>query len=753
MIRAALTVIFAFVALAPAAWAFPTGADLPNAFERLPEQRVPALVRQDSSRDRRGFNDDGFAGTYSFLYRDDADRYVLVDEAGAGCVERIWFTNLSTSGDLLVWIDGESDPTIDLPIEDFVSGATPPFDFPIAGDDIVSSGGFYNYTPICFRTSLKIATTGLPHFYNINFEKYANGEGVTPFENDIDLAESLADWANAGDDPKPPMDGETIVGELGVAPGETALVAGREGAGHIAGLRFRLDMPQDETWRDVRLRIRFDGAAHPQVDAPLPDFFLALHAQIEPRALPVGAADEWFYCWFPMPFWRGFEVELANDGASTVETEYEVLVADAPYEIHAGHFHALGRSEVTRLGVDYTMLDAAGRGHYVGSAITMRGVPVRLFLEGDERVHVNGSRSPALYGTGTEDYYNGGWYFNQGLFTLPTHGYVGHTNTALYDITSVYRFHIADPLPFMDGLHFGIEHDLLNILPAEDYRSVAYWYGAPDRALALAATIDVGDPASEAEADYEAEGRLGVELDSFFEGDRDREHVVEYGYEIDMASQFTVAINPHNDGVLLRRTTDAATEGQEARVFVDGEDAGVWRRRGANTWRRMLEDDYLIYAAHTRGKREITVRLENLRDDRPWIEFAWRVFTTHTALPSRVESLALDWAEGAPALGEFGELAAMGTYWDGSTEDMTGLVTWRVNGPGGYSLSYGRFRADTCGDYEIVASVNGIYSNTLAVSWPCCDDDSDDDSDDEAASDDDAAGDDDDSSDDDGCGC
>ncbi|MCL4234898.1 MAG: DUF2961 domain-containing protein, partial [Deltaproteobacteria bacterium] len=652
-----------------------------------------------------------------------------------------------------VWIDGENDPAIDLPVGDFVSGATPPFDFPVAGDDIVSSGGFYNYAPICFRESVKIATTGLTHFYNINFEKFANGDDVVPYDDAIDLAEAIDDWANAGDDPKPPADGETIAGDLVVAPGEAALVASREGAGHIAGLRFRLDMPQDEAWRDVRLRIRFDAASEPQVDAPLPDFFLALHAQIEPRALPVGAADGWFYCWFPMPFWRGFEIELANEGVATVETEYEVAVADEPYEIHAGHFHALGRSEITRLGVDYTMLDATGRGHYLGSAITMRGVPVRLFLEGDERVHVNGSRSPALYGTGTEDYYNGGWYFNQGLFTLPTHGYVGHTNTALSDITSVYRFHFTDPLPFMDGLHFGIEHDLLNILPAEDYRSVAYWYGAPDAALALAATIDVGDPASEAEADYEAEGRVGVDLDSFFEGDRDREHVVEYGYEIDGASQFTVAINAHNDGVLLRRTTDAATEGQEARVFIDGVDAGVWRRRGENTWRRMLEDDFLIDAALTRGKREIAVRFENVRDDRPWIELAWSVFTIHAALPSRVDALALAWNGVAPELGEYGELAATATYWDGTAEDVTGLVTWSVNSPGGHSLDFGRFRAIVCGDYEIMSSVNGIVSNTLSASWPCGDDEADDDAsgDDDSFDDDPSTGSG--SDDGDGCGC
>jgi hypothetical protein len=33
------------------------------------------------------------------------------------------------------------------------------------------------------------------------------------------------------------------------------------------------------------------------------------------------------------------------------------------------------------------------------------------FLEGDERVFVDGQESPHIYGTGTEDFYESGWYF------------------------------------------------------------------------------------------------------------------------------------------------------------------------------------------------------------------------------------------------------------------------------------------------------------------------------------------------------
>ena len=43
------------------------------------------------------------------------------------------------------------------------------------------------------------------------------------------------------------------------------------------------------------------------------------------------------------------------------------------------------------------------------------------FLEGDEMIYVDGEKEAAIKGTGTEDYFNSGWYFNQGEYcrTLP----------------------------------------------------------------------------------------------------------------------------------------------------------------------------------------------------------------------------------------------------------------------------------------------------------------------------------------------
>jgi hypothetical protein len=59
-----------------------------------------------------------------------------------------------------------------------------------------------------------------------------------------------------------------------------------------------------------------------------------------------------------------------------------------------------------------------------------------------------------LISTGTEDYYNSGWYFSAGQFHMPTTGFT-HLNTTKNGVTwSAYRFHDMDTLPFHGGFRF-----------------------------------------------------------------------------------------------------------------------------------------------------------------------------------------------------------------------------------------------------------------------------------------------------------
>jgi hypothetical protein len=53
--------------------------------------------------------------------------------------------------------------------------------------------------------------------------------------------------------------------------------------------------------------------------------------------------------------------------------------------------------------------------------------------------------------TGTEDYFDSGWYFNAGEFRMPVSGFTHMKQEEKVTEWSGYRFHDMDPLRFHDG--------------------------------------------------------------------------------------------------------------------------------------------------------------------------------------------------------------------------------------------------------------------------------------------------------------
>jgi hypothetical protein len=94
-------------------------------------------------------------------------------------------------------------------------------------------------------------------------------------------------------------------------------------------------------------------------------------------------------------------------------------------------------------------------------------------LEGDEMIWIDGESEPSIKGTGTEDYFQGGWYWENGPFSAPFHGLtIGDKMHSKY---CAYRLHIPDPIPFEEQIRVTIEHGNCNMLQ-DDYSSLAYWY-------------------------------------------------------------------------------------------------------------------------------------------------------------------------------------------------------------------------------------------------------------------------------------
>lgn len=301
---------------------------------------------------------------------------------------------------------------------------------------------------------------------------------------------------------------------ISIPPGVTAPLMDVTGAGCLARMwvttqdwadpgRFKLK--REFILRKLLLRAYWDGETAPSIDCPLGDFFGAGFAEYrEYHSLVMGMSSGGFYCYFPMPFAEHCRVEVTNESEEPVIHFYyavNYLELDR-LDDGVGRFHAKWRRATTEIGKPYTILEATGRGHFSGCILSMQQAPWKEgldFLEGDEQIYIDGEGFPSIHGTGTEDYFNAGWYFITGEFAAPYHGLILKDERKCR--VTAYRFHIPDAIPFERSIRVDIEHggpnadaeairraagkpvDLTavdwsgaNDTPGCNYSSVAYWY-------------------------------------------------------------------------------------------------------------------------------------------------------------------------------------------------------------------------------------------------------------------------------------
>lgn len=265
-----------------------------------------------------------------------------------------------------------------------------------------------------------------------------------------------------------PAGGRSVIGEV-------------EGAGCVSRIWFTIRSRDPEILRKTILRFYWDEEEDPSVEAPFGDFFGVGFAEYaHHNSLLQGMTSGGYFSYWPMPFGDGARLEVRNLGDEEIShlyfnIQYHELdsVDDDTKRFHA----KWNRENPTTIGENYTILDARGAGHFTGCVLSMQSYDKgsALFLEGDEMIYVDGEESPSIHGTGTEDYFQGAWYFAHGCFSAPFHG------LTLFDRVnsrvSAYRLHVPDAIPFEEEIRVTIEHGHDNMLQ-EDYSSVAYWYQA-----------------------------------------------------------------------------------------------------------------------------------------------------------------------------------------------------------------------------------------------------------------------------------
>jgi hypothetical protein len=379
--------------------------------------------------------------------------------------------------------------------------------------------------------------------------------------------------------------------------------------------------------KDVWVRATWDGAAEPQVLAPLGLFFgIGTIAPGEYYSLPLGAdADGELYSYFPAPYNSSATIELVNQSGY----DFTNITARFDSEPFTDDFEKVGyfkvrynEAEPATLGRDFTILESEGTGHYVGVVLDCYEGGI-AYLEGDERIHVDDARTPFIYGTGMEDYFNGGWYFQGGEFDLQTHGMIAQRGSNL----TMYRHHFADPVVYQKNVNVGIEHGGVNDHQTNMY-SAAFYYERENLHFRMTDELDVGDAASEAAHNYVVTSSQfnGSETEKF-EGDDDDVAVTEDGRRHTGTSEFTVDIEKWNNGVRVLRMFNYTYPHQQAKVYVDDEYVGLWYSAGRNSVKRWREEYFLIPSEFTFGKDSVRLKFESFQSQYGWSECRYRVYS------------------------------------------------------------------------------------------------------------------------------
>ena len=690
----------------PALPIIPVGYDAYRQWALWPRQRIGMRTYMRSTYDRRGGNE--MADASHFLYQLADNRNVTLDVEGKGLLAFARFNHWHGSPwhfeidgvDNVVQETSTADPLNPKPNSVFLP--EPAFAKPLAYTWSDTKGADLSWIAMGFEKSFRLC-----------YERTFYGTGYYIYQQFLDsapLSQPITAWST---NERPPQDVLDLLSSAGsdIAPkagsggvreesgtidlkaGESVVLWDFRGRATIRALELSVPREAALAFSTGRLTISWDNRADPSVDAPVALFFGAgllfnrENREYLVKSLPVVVRYDKLHvhlsCFFPMPFFARARIHLTGPlqdvGPVTWKIRHQPLT-DAPESV--GYFHATyqdhdeveGRPPGAK-GQDLMLLNTQTTegggdwsGSFVGTSIIFSDNGVLATLEGDPRFFFDDSDTPQAQGTGTEEWSGGGDYWGGLTMTLPLAGHpVGTRSRRLAvspedKIEASYRFLLADLMPFgknaLIQLEKGGEND-----SAEHYQTVAFWYGLPAASVVKTDEIDIGEPESEASHRYAPPPESSLyELTSRYEWGPDTRWGIELwpattdkGRVMRSVSEFDLALDPKNAGVMLRRKLDYAFPNQRAEIFVrpaDGNEAdwasaGTWYLAGSNTCvfsnggvhslsdfrtkrevgatehivqtsnRQFRDDEFLLPSALTKGRSRIRVRVKFLPVERP----------------------------------------------------------------------------------------------------------------------------------------
>lgn len=448
----------------PGCGSAPQRVNLEGLLEQLADPLLPARLdlpgaRMASSFDPAGGNDD----FNQFVRPGPPGWVVLADLRGPGYVSRFWMTGASSDRyRLRFYFDDEAEPRIDTTLAAFCGGEAPFFPPLAAGENLA----WWSYLPVPYARRLVVMgeapRDGERLYVQLNHSEPLRRMRVESYPRRLDVAQREAIERVRQRLEELPRSGGNVQrfeAVWNLEPGGTGEILLPPGPAVVRQLGILLDpgeqlsaMRREHLLRDLVLRVMYEeqpsdssglsNRSDASIDVPLGDFFGRPWYPAAFQSLAFAGAPGELAQRLPMPYRHGARLEVRNDGESPATLRVTAWLEAVASLDGLGYLHAEWRSSGPAMTqAPHEVLTWSGPGKLVAvqAAVWTEEESWNL-LEGDERLWMDGLPPERVWhGTGLEDYFNGGWYY-QRVLVRPTHGVTGR---APYR-TSQYRVHLLD---------------------------------------------------------------------------------------------------------------------------------------------------------------------------------------------------------------------------------------------------------------------------------------------------------------------
>lgn len=597
-------------------------------WESLPEIKSGVKIRSFSSYNPTGRT---FRDFRNYNHVENRSYYLTSHYGLPGMLVGLWFTSLGQSdtrfgrgrfGDISLYFTDDSYPDYKKQREYYFEVSKFPHLKPLWD---TYGGAQWGFPCISFDSVFLARTTQAPHWYQFTTHLYRDKKYSEVLTNDqiINLNEKLKNYLGhfSGEN-----EGEDKVESTKTLRGTTEIFNSLN-EGVIKAIYIRLPKYSEEILDNVKIKIRTDGHAIPDVNVPLSIFFGGyLGSPISnAQGMPCGFDEEKLYFFFPVPFWNSCSIDLENTLEYPIDISYSIeYITKNEYDrINTGTFKIQYNDGifVPKGKPDFAHLQTKGSGKIVGVTANLAGS-----IEGNFRIYIDDSKTPAIETTGGEDYFCHAFGIDVGNCT-PFHG-------GLNDKIG-YRFHIPDYIPFLRSVSLGQDHGHNQSHDTDGtFRSAVFYYLNNEQKLMLSDSIDVGDSKAEKAHNYLISGsRSRMQKDTACYEGNFTALFTDDGRWTDGSSSFEIKINENNDGVRLRKRINQLAYQQNIDVYVDGEYVGKWFEQGSNyhllveenpaefpdyktDWKyiksRYRDTEFEIPDKFTKGKSKLNIALKTI---------------------------------------------------------------------------------------------------------------------------------------------